>query len=61
MGERGAKRGPGKTRELVRRYALLGLNQAEIARVVGVSREAVRVHLRRLREDGELQEQEAAS
>jgi DNA-directed RNA polymerase specialized sigma24 family protein len=56
MGERGAKRGPGKTRALVLKYWRLGLTQAEIARVTGVSRESVRVHFKKLRESGELEE-----
>lgn len=52
----GAKRGPGKTRELVKRWAEKGLNGAQIARKVGISRQAANNHLRILREAGELPE-----
>lgn len=52
----GAKRGPGKTREMVLRHHLSGLTSSQIAKKVGISRQAVNAHLRRLREDGELAE-----
>lgn len=52
----GAKRGIGKTRELVLRHHLRGLKATEIAKKVGISRQAVNKHLRSLREDGELSE-----
>jgi DNA-binding transcriptional ArsR family regulator len=52
----GAKRGPGKTREMVKRWAEKGLNGAEIARKVGISRQAANGHLRALRDAGELPE-----
>ena len=54
--EYGALRGRGKTRELVKRWAIKGLNGAEIARKVGISRQAANNHLRSLREAGELPE-----
>jgi predicted ArsR family transcriptional regulator len=50
----GTKRGAGKTRELVLRWALKGLNGAEIARKVGISRQSANWHLRNLRDSGEL-------
>ena len=55
--ERGALRGRGKTRAMVLRYALKGLNGQEIADKVGISRQAANKHLRGLRETGELPEQ----
>jgi len=54
--ERGALRGRGKTRAMVLRYALKGLNGQEIADKVGISRQAANKHLRGLRETGELPE-----
>ena len=53
----GAKRGPGKTREMVKRWASRGLNGAEIGRKVGISRQAANGHLRALRDAGELPEE----
>lgn len=53
----GAKRGPGKTREMVLRWAKRGLNGAEIGRKVGISRQAANGHLRALRDAGELPEE----
>ncbi len=52
----GAKRGAGKTREMVLRQALLGLNGNQIAKKVGISRQAVGKHLASLRESGELED-----
>lgn len=57
----GAKRAPGKTREMVLKFARMGLKQAEIARVVGISREAVRNHMKKLRESGELELEERSA
>ncbi len=56
QGVRGAKRGPGKTREMVLRYHLQGLTNVQVAKKVGISRQAVADHLKRLRDDGELKE-----
>jgi DNA-binding NarL/FixJ family response regulator len=50
----GALRGRGKTREMVLRHALKGLNGAQIARKVGISRQSANSHLRNLRAAGEL-------
>jgi DNA-directed RNA polymerase specialized sigma24 family protein len=51
----GAKRGAGKTREMVLKQHLRGLTNAQIAKKVGISRQAVGQHLARLRESGELE------
>lgn len=56
----GAKRPVGETRERVKEYAEKGLNPSEIGRVLGISREAARQHIARLREAGELPEEGAA-
>lgn len=56
----GAKRGVGKTREMVLRHYLSGLSSAQIAKKVGISRQAVGKHLQRLNEAGELSERESA-
>ena len=53
---RGAKRGPGKTREMVKRWASRGLNGAEIGRKVGISRQQANTYLRELRAAGEIEE-----
>lgn len=50
----GAKRAPGKTREMVLRHHLSGLSNVQVAKKVGISPQAVGKHLRRLRESGEL-------
>lgn len=50
----GAKRGAGETRALVLKYAKLGLNPTDIAKVTGISRQAVYGHFEKLRADGEL-------
>lgn len=50
----GTKRGVGKTRAMVLRYHLQGLTQAQIAKKVGITRQAVGGHLKRLRDAGEL-------
>ena len=47
-------RGPGKTRELVRRWYLRGLSGTEIAAKVGVSKQAVSQHLRDLKLTGDI-------
>ncbi len=51
----GAKRGAGKTREMVLRQYLLGLNGNQISKKVGISRQAVGKHLASLRESGEIE------
>lgn len=51
----GAKRGPGETRSLVLALAREGKSVREIARTTDVSEVAVRKHLRKLRELGELE------
>lgn len=51
----GTKRGVGKTRAMVLRYHLQGLTQVQIAKKVGISRQAVGGHLKRLRDSGEIQ------
>ena len=55
----GAKRGVGKTREMVLRYHLQGMSNPQIGKKVGISRQAVGKHLERLREDGMLEEKSA--
>jgi predicted ArsR family transcriptional regulator len=50
----GAKRGAGKTRDMVLRYHLQGMTNVKIAQKVGISRQAVGAHLARLRAAGEL-------
>ena len=52
----GAKRGRGKTREMVLRWAQRGLNGAEIGRKVGISRQQANTYLRELRASGDLPE-----
>lgn len=52
----GAKRGAGKTKEMVKRHLLAGLNDVQIAKKVGISRQAVGKHRERLRAAGELPE-----
>jgi predicted ArsR family transcriptional regulator len=56
----GAKRGVGKTRALVKRWALEGLTKRQIAARVGISTQAVNGHLKSLRASGELPEEGAA-
>ncbi|MGH2595795.1 MAG: helix-turn-helix domain-containing protein [Actinomycetota bacterium] len=56
----GAKRPVGETRDRVREYARRGLNNSEIGRLLGISREAVRDHVKKLRAAGELPEEGAA-
>ena len=56
MGQPGAKRGVGETKELVRQYALKGLSAAEIGKLLGITRRAAAQHMRRLRDEGELEE-----
>ena len=50
----GAKRGAGKTRAMVLRHHLSGLTPTQISKKVGISRQAVGAHLKRLRDAGEL-------
>jgi predicted ArsR family transcriptional regulator len=50
----GAKRGVGKTREMVLRYHLQGMTNVKIAKKVGITRQAVGAHLARMRAAGEL-------
>ena len=59
-GTGGAKRGVGQTRALVKDYAGKGLGPTEIGRLLGISREAARQHIARLRQAGELPEEGAA-
>ena len=56
MGQSGAKRPVNETRGLVLRYARKGLSAAEIGRLLGITRQAARQHMIRLRADGELKE-----
>ena len=49
----GPKFGTGVTKAKVAEYHAKGLNGAEIARILNISREAVRQHLKRLAEDAE--------
>jgi predicted ArsR family transcriptional regulator len=50
----GAKRGVGKTRDMVLRYHLQGMKNVQIAKKVGITRQAVGQHLSRMRAAGEL-------
>jgi DNA-directed RNA polymerase specialized sigma24 family protein len=45
MAKLGAKRGRGQTRQMVLRYKAQGFTQSEIARLCGISRQAVHMHL----------------
>lgn len=49
-GQPGAKYAVGVTRARVAEYHAKGLNNSEIARVLKISREAVRQHLKRIAE-----------
>ena len=55
-----SKRGGHGTRRLVLKYHLMGLGPTEIAKLAGISRQAVHGHLDRLRESGELKEEKSA-
>lgn len=59
-GTGGAKRGVGETRALVKKHAAKGLTPTEIGRLLGISREAARQHVTRLRDAGELPKEGAA-
>lgn len=55
----GAKRGAGETRRMVLLLAREGRGLREIARLLDISTQGVHWHLKRLRADGELPEEEA--
>jgi predicted ArsR family transcriptional regulator len=56
----GPKRGVGKTRAMILRLTLEGYGVRDIAIRCGISTQAVNQHLRRLRDDGDLDREGAA-
>lgn len=52
-GQSGPKFGVGVTRARVAEFHAKGLSQSEIGRVLKISREAVRQHLKRIADDAE--------
>lgn len=57
----GPKRGVGKTRAMVKRAWLQGKSSAAIAKQVGITRAAVNMHLKAMRDAGEIHDGEGAA